>query len=497
MSNFSFPFFGPAQPSDTAPTSPGSAPTSSASRPAQTPIPAPSSSLTTTQSASPPPPTSTTPSPTSTSASPPPTSTATTTTTNPLESSSLAPLPSPTAVPVPNSNNTTPNQTTVLRTVTRDGQASVVVITQTLPPNPTTTGAPSPNNRKNEDSGSVLPIAIPCAIAGLIALVGLGLLIRWLKNRSAAARAAEDIKWPEVINSDGDRAALYPEPTRPGMGHGLGDEDEDGGMAGAQMGEATNFAGAGAGNRATLSPNNTGSATTYLNSSSMQDHNSSLQHFYSTNGFPGPPAPQQVSAPQAAYGYYTSTSPPQAYPGHPNALVPGGALNGPREMQQSYGTTDYYNSANHHHQQQQQHHHHQEKYYSKSQDHDQDYELDDYAPHQDKEYEDPLGGKEGAGGYTSGHPIHDQYQSQHYPSYPDQHPSGSPPQHSSSAHHSPPQHPAPSAENPGSPISLSEENFYRDPAARLSDHHLDLHSSDPNAGGGGRRLVALNPDEDT
>lgn len=140
------------------------------------------------------------------------------------------------------------------------------------------------------------------------------LLIRWLKNRSAAARAADDIKWPEVVNSDGDRAALYPEPTRPGLGHGLGDEEED--NVPARQSDVINMAGAGAHTgllhpKNSLSPSNTRTGT--FMSSSIQDH-SSHGHQYYPNAFQA----TSPSPPQQAYGGYynppNGSSPPHHYP---------------------------------------------------------------------------------------------------------------------------------------------------------------------------------------
>ncbi|KAI7964645.1 hypothetical protein MJO29_002743 [Puccinia striiformis f. sp. tritici] len=489
MSNLGFPLFGGGPVLDPSASPAGVAPTSSAARPAQTanPItPPPSPSPTTSATPAP----TSTPSPITTSSTPSPTSTPITTTTPgtpPATDTTTPPSPSPTPVP-PITSNTIPTHTTILQTVTRaDGQGSVVVITQTVA-NPAATNIPGSNNRKNEDSGSVLAIAIPCAIAGLVALVGLGLLIRWLKGRSASARAAEDIKWPEVVNSDGDRAALYPEPTRPGLGHGLGDEEEDG-MAAAQMGEARNYAGAGAGHRGnmphTIGPNSTGLAPNYLNSAPMQDQQTNLQHFYSASGFPGPPPPHQVAVPPVAYSsYYNSANAPQAYPNHSNPGVPGGVPLGPRDMQQAYGGTDYYNNGQPDYGQ-----YHQDKDYNNSpqdyaQHHSSDHQHEDYNHPQDKEYDDPLGiGKEG--GYITD-PTQDQYQSHSNHSHPEHHEPGGSATHQSS----------PNADHPESPVTLSDENFYREPSRPLSDHHVEDHSPDPNGGGGGRRLVALNPDED-
>lgn len=71
--------------------------------------------------------------------------------------------------------------------------------------------------------------------------------VRALMRRSAAARAADDIRWPETITTEGDRAALYPEPTRPSAGHGLGLAEDDDEPGRGEMPEMVNMAGAGAG----------------------------------------------------------------------------------------------------------------------------------------------------------------------------------------------------------------------------------------------------------
>lgn len=449
----------------------------------------------------------TTPTPTptvsSSSSSSLPTSTAQPTTTD--SSSPAQPTSTPSASPTSSSSQATSTpvtQTTVLRTVTRgDGQPSVIVVTQTLPSNPTSTGTANPSStssNSNDGNSNVLTIAIPCAIAGVIALVGLALLIRWLKNRSAAARAAEDIKWPEVVNSDGDRAALYPEPTRPGMGHGLGDEEEEHAMSTNQMSQISNFAGAGAGNRtimqpSNLSPTNTGSVTTYLNSSSMQDHNNSTNHpqFYSAAPFLPPPL---ATAPSAGYSTYYNNSanaPQQAYPpAHPGVLLPAGGLHGPREMQQQYAAPDFYSNG------------HQDylpdKAYSPPQEyvhHQHPLDEHDYHKQQDedplkKEYDDPL-----AAAVGHEYPSHPTTTDPAYPAH--QQTYADPQSHQTG--HSPPRDAA-HLESPGSP---SDENFYCNPSSRLSDHHHHHHhqldddiSPDYNPDGAPRRLVALNPDED-
>ncbi|KAH9471465.1 hypothetical protein Pst134EA_005364 [Puccinia striiformis f. sp. tritici] len=153
-------------------------------------------------------------------------------------------------------------------------------------------------------------------------------------------------------------------------------------------------------------------------------------------------------------------------------------------MQQAYGGTDYYNNGQPDYGQ-----YHQDKDYNNSpqdyaQHHSSDHQHEDYNHPQDKEYDDPLGiGKEG--GYITD-PTQDQYQSHSNHSHPEHHEPGGSATHQSS----------PNADHPESPVTLSDENFYREPSRPLSDHHVEDHSPDPNGGGGGRRLVALNPDED-
>ncbi|KAH9815610.1 hypothetical protein DFH28DRAFT_1126369 [Melampsora americana] len=245
----------------------------------------------------------------STSPSPVPSTTTTpTNTTNSTPTASIA-TPTPTSNPNPNTNSTTPN-TTDIRTITTGtgNDASVVVITQTAYAPTSTSDVNSSNNdnRATASTSRIIAIAIPSAIGGLAAIIILVMGIRALLRRSAAKRAADDIRWPETVTSEGDRAALYPEPTRPSPGHGLGLVEDEEDITDPEV----NMAGAGAGRlRTGAHPGPTRSHSVTTNGLSSNSHYQAYEYGntsdYMHHGIPPPPPPPPSHIPSSlmpAYG---------------------------------------------------------------------------------------------------------------------------------------------------------------------------------------------------
>ncbi|KAG0146415.1 hypothetical protein CROQUDRAFT_671172 [Cronartium quercuum f. sp. fusiforme G11] len=220
---------------------------------------------------------------------------------------------SPVSVPITSSSGTPPAASTVIRTITQGSgtSASVVVVTQTAlgpaPTDTTTSTGTSSSSGSSSDSGSsssgkTIAIAIPSAIGGLALIIIIIFGIRALMRRAAASRAAEDIRWPETVTSDGDRAALYPEPTRPSAGHGLGLGDEE-----PEHEMVVNMAGAGVGgsrhglsNTTTRSHSDTTSGLGSANLYAPFEYAPSAEFAYPQGGPPHLPLPGSLTA--AGYG---------------------------------------------------------------------------------------------------------------------------------------------------------------------------------------------------
>lgn len=122
--------------------------------------------------------------------------------------------------------------------------ASVIFVTQTQTAPDSAAAASSASAAlasqtasSGSSSGKTAAIAVPSAVGGVIVLGLLLWAFLYCHRRRRASKAADDIKWPEVASSEGDRAALYPEPTHRAGGHGFGVQDDDmmseaGGMSG-------------------------------------------------------------------------------------------------------------------------------------------------------------------------------------------------------------------------------------------------------------------------
>lgn len=248
-----------------------------------------------------------------TTPTPVPTTPTPTTPTNTTTTTTTPSVASPTPIPIPTTNSTTnftaPSpETTQVRTITTGtgNDASVVVITQTAyAPTSTSDANPSSSNdnRGSASTSKIIAIAIPSAIGGLAALIILFMGIRALLRRSAAKRAADDIRWPETVTSEGDRAALYPEPTRPSPGHGLGLVEDEEEHTSPEM----NMAGAGAGRLrpgASVGPTRSHSVTTtgLSSTSHYQPFEYGNNPDYMLHGISPPPPSHLPGALMPAYG---------------------------------------------------------------------------------------------------------------------------------------------------------------------------------------------------
>ncbi|KAM0748364.1 hypothetical protein T439DRAFT_79741 [Meredithblackwellia eburnea MCA 4105] len=168
-------------------------------------------------------------------------------TTIPTSSSSSTPsTSSPSSSPssrssttsTPSTSSTSQPGTTVTQVIT---PTTVVVIgtqtfTSTLPPTTTTSSAASStassgasnSGSSSLSTGAKVGIIVGSVVAGLALLALLVLACLAIRRkRQKDIDAKENIKWPEIVASAEDRAALYPEQTHRTGRAGLGDDEMD------------------------------------------------------------------------------------------------------------------------------------------------------------------------------------------------------------------------------------------------------------------------------